>query len=104
MSIKYKGMIGSKLCEQSLEEILEELDNPTLVHIVMQKLQDFKRQCKSILEIRDKRFAIEVLSMCRQHVLQQAKTREADMPLCCFTHWNCCLTAEYRETLRKLKS
>jgi len=104
MNIRYKGMIGSRRCEKSLEEILEHLNDPKITHIVMRQLQYFKSHCKSVLLIKEKKFAIEVLRMCRNHALEQMKNREGDMSKDCFTHWHTCLISDYRDTSREIKS
>jgi argininosuccinate lyase len=102
----YKGMIGKNPCQKSLEDILEKLNNPKITKVVTRRLHEFRSRCDSLAKFLapyDKPLAKELLKLLRREAIAKTCLRRTDMPDCCFTHWQSCLVAIYRNTLKCLK-
>ena len=106
VEILHKGLIGSRLCEKTLEIILSEVNDKKITRIVMRAINEFKVVCKKCRRLAetDKEFAEFVLRMARDKILADVKKYENQwQPHQIFTFWNCSLVAEYRDSLKEIK-
>ena len=103
---KYEGMIGPRRCEKALESILKRINDSHVTNVVTRLLHDFRIQCKSLRELvveHDRAFAIDLLELCKHHALEVIKKRGDIYSSELISHWQCCLVARYRDTIKQFK-
>ncbi len=106
------GTIGNKPCEISLCKILVEHDDAVLTGHVMRVHQEFVNGARGIVASGmndsmpcDWNYTKTILLMWRDRSIAAAtkKFEDGRFPEVVYTHLRCCISAEYREQLRKLK-
>lgn len=103
---KYKGMIGNSRCETALENILMDLNEPKITHLVMSQFNDFKTgliKLQKYLAKEDRSFCRRMLILWKHSRIEEWDRHEQMVPKAVFTHFKTCLGAEYKNVFHEVE-
>ncbi len=100
------GTIGNRACELSLNKILIEEDNPKVTRLITYRYLTFKKGLHKLARglKGDHAFCKHMLEIWKQNQLnlfQISRNNNPSISQDCYTHLNCCMVAEFRDTLRQ---
>ena len=99
------GTVGGKPCEISLNSILLRENDARITNIIMRRYNYFRAGVKAIVESKmDKAFTKTMLMVWKHNQFAVLEKQQLKLPKDAYTHLRCCMVANYREALIKIKN
>ena len=96
-----EGTVGNRPCERALNQILLSINDAYLTRRVMSRYYRFKKDLKKVQSYDDREFRRYLLLLIKKDHFGKLEQTQDLFPKDAYTHLLCCMTAEYRETIKK---